>query len=219
MPIKLNGETGGSVSFDAPDNTSPGGTDVTLTLPTSAGSAGQYLRNSSTAGTLEFGNLSISGSDLPADSILNIEQATKTDGFTTTSTSFVDVTDLSVSITPSSASSKVLLICMLSNGGSSTGTMHGKIVANGSDLFVGDAGGASQNRVNFSRNTYNIESNIYNDTFVYLHSPSSTSEQTYKVQVLSAGGHTVAINRTQYDYNNAYHGRTASSMIAMEIKG
>ena len=57
MPIKLNGETGGSVSFDAPDNTSPSGTAVTLTLPTSAGSAGQYLRNSSTAGTLEFGSV------------------------------------------------------------------------------------------------------------------------------------------------------------------
>lgn len=57
MSIKLNGSSAGSVSFDAPADTSPTGTDVTLTLPTSAGSAGQYLRNSGTAGTLEFGDL------------------------------------------------------------------------------------------------------------------------------------------------------------------
>jgi len=57
MSIKLKGSTDGSVSWDAPSNTSPSGTDVTLTLPTSAGSAGQYLRNSGTAGTLEFGTL------------------------------------------------------------------------------------------------------------------------------------------------------------------
>lgn len=57
MSLKLNGSSAGSVSFDAPSDTSPSGTDVTLTLPTSAGSAGQYLRNSSTAGALEFGDL------------------------------------------------------------------------------------------------------------------------------------------------------------------
>ena len=81
MPIKLNGETGGSVSWDAPDNTSPSGTDVTLTLPTSAGSAGQYLRNSSTAGTLEFGDLPSSSSSF---AVLAEQQSANTDGGTFT---------------------------------------------------------------------------------------------------------------------------------------
>jgi hypothetical protein len=44
MTLKLNGSTAGSVSIDAPADTSPTGTDVTLTLPTSAGSSGQYLQ-------------------------------------------------------------------------------------------------------------------------------------------------------------------------------
>ena len=57
MSIKLRGSSAGSVSWDAPSDTSPSGTDVTLTLPTSAGSAGQYLRNSGTPGTLEFGTI------------------------------------------------------------------------------------------------------------------------------------------------------------------
>ena len=52
MSIKLNGSTSGSVELDVPAAVSGG--DIALTLPTSVGSAGQYLRNSSTAGTLEF---------------------------------------------------------------------------------------------------------------------------------------------------------------------
>ena len=56
MSIKLNG-TLGSVSLDAPSDTSPSGTDVTLTLPTSAGNANQFLKNSGTAGTLEYSSM------------------------------------------------------------------------------------------------------------------------------------------------------------------
>ena len=53
MTLKLNGSTAGSVSIDAPADTSPTGTDVTLTLPTSAGSSGQYLQTNGT-GTLSW---------------------------------------------------------------------------------------------------------------------------------------------------------------------
>ena len=57
MSIKLKGSTDGSVTLQAPADTSPTGTDKTLILPTGVGSANQILRNSSTAGTLEFATL------------------------------------------------------------------------------------------------------------------------------------------------------------------
>ena len=57
MSIKLKGSSFGSVSFDAPADTSPSGSDITLTLPTSAGSANQFLKNGSTAGTLEYSSM------------------------------------------------------------------------------------------------------------------------------------------------------------------
>tara|TARA_A100001201_G_scaffold29290_1_gene31603 strand:+ start:391 stop:1398 length:1008 start_codon:yes stop_codon:yes gene_type:complete len=57
MSIKLKGSTDGSVSLDAPADTSPTGTDVSLTLPTSAGSANQFIKNGSTAGELEHSNM------------------------------------------------------------------------------------------------------------------------------------------------------------------
>ena len=57
MTLKLNGSTDGSVSLDAPADTSPTGSDITLTLPTSAGSAEQFLKNSGTAGELEYSSM------------------------------------------------------------------------------------------------------------------------------------------------------------------
>ena len=57
MSIKLKGSTDSSVSLDAPADTSPTGTDVSLTLPTSAGSANQFIKNGSTAGTLEHSSM------------------------------------------------------------------------------------------------------------------------------------------------------------------
>lgn len=56
MSIKLKSTSGGSVSLDAVSSQT---TNTTLTLPDSVGSAGQVLKNGSTAGTLEFGNLGI----------------------------------------------------------------------------------------------------------------------------------------------------------------
>jgi len=57
MTIKLKGSTDGSVSFTAPADTSPTGSDITLTLPTTAGSANQFVKNSGTAGTLEYSSM------------------------------------------------------------------------------------------------------------------------------------------------------------------
>ena len=60
MAIKLNGSTSGSVALDAPADTSPSGTDVTLTLPTSAGSSGQYLQTDG-SGTLSWQTVTDTG--------------------------------------------------------------------------------------------------------------------------------------------------------------
>ena len=57
MTIKLKGSTDGSVSLTAPADTSPSGADITLTLPTDAGSANQFIKNSGTAGTLDYSSM------------------------------------------------------------------------------------------------------------------------------------------------------------------
>ena len=57
MSIKLKGSTDGSVTLQAPADTSPTGTDKTLTLPTTTGSANQFVKNGGTAGQLEFSSM------------------------------------------------------------------------------------------------------------------------------------------------------------------
>ena len=55
MTIKLKGSTDGSVTLQAPADTSPTGTDKTFTLPTADGSAGQVLSTNG-SGVLSFVN-------------------------------------------------------------------------------------------------------------------------------------------------------------------
>ena len=57
MTLKLNGSTDGSVSINAPADTSPSGSDITLTLPTTVGSANQFVKNGGTAGELEYSSM------------------------------------------------------------------------------------------------------------------------------------------------------------------
>ena len=55
MALRLKGSTSGSVELDVPAAVSGG--DVTLTLPNGTGSANQFVKNGSAAGTLEYSSL------------------------------------------------------------------------------------------------------------------------------------------------------------------
>ena len=57
MSIKLKGSSDGSVSLDAPADTSPSGTDVSFTLPTADGSSGQVIQTNG-SGALSFTTIS-----------------------------------------------------------------------------------------------------------------------------------------------------------------
>ena len=57
MTIKLNGSTDGSVSLQAPADTSPTGTDKTFTLPAADGTDGQVLKTNG-SGALSFASVS-----------------------------------------------------------------------------------------------------------------------------------------------------------------
>ena len=53
--------------------------------------------------------------------ITQVKQVTKTDGFATTSTSYVDITGLSLNITPSLSSNKILVRVCITIGSGQTG--------------------------------------------------------------------------------------------------
>tara|TARA_R100001530_G_scaffold66166_2_gene47363 strand:+ start:403 stop:978 length:576 start_codon:yes stop_codon:yes gene_type:complete len=98
MTLKLNGSSSGYTAIDAPASAGSN----TLTLPANNGSANQYLKNSGTAGVLEFAALS-------AGKILQVVSATDAQK-TTSSGNYEDIYDSNVAITLASTSNKVLCL-------------------------------------------------------------------------------------------------------------
>ena len=74
--------------------------------------------------------------------ILQVVSTLKTDTFSTTNSSFTDITGLSVAITPTSASSKVLVVCQLAYSYSGTGGMHFQLAGGNTASYVGDTAGS-----------------------------------------------------------------------------
>ena len=66
---------------------------------------------SNVTGTLPTANGGTGATSFTKGKVLQVVSTSKTDSFSTTSTSYVDVTGLSVSITPASSSNKIYVIC------------------------------------------------------------------------------------------------------------
>lgn len=151
-----------------------------------------------------------------AGKISQIASAAKTDTFTTTSATYVDITGLSISITPSATSSKILVLfkAMASNATASEGG-YVRLVRDSTAIFVGDA---ASNRTPVTSQFWISNTYIAEDVSgVYLDSPASTSALTYKLQTRLASSGTVCINRPGNDADASYTGRGASSITVMEI--
>ena len=146
--------------------------------------------------------------------VLQVLSTTKTDTFSTSSTSFVDVTGLSVSITPSSASNKILVIASV-YGGNGSQYSFARLMRDSTAICVGDAN-SSNTRGSFT-NFYTGDAETFKGgTQNFLDSPNTTSSLTYKVQML-AGSSTVYLNYGGSSSTDFSRGRTASTITVMEI--
>lgn len=150
--------------------------------------------------------------------ILQVVSTTKTDTFTTTSGTFADITGLSLSITPTATSSKVLLIVNLF-GDNSTAGQAGfvQLVRDSTAVGVGDTAG-DRTRATTALSSYAGGNTIYASGANFLDSPNTTSATTYKVQVRVTGG-TGFVNRSFSDTDNSATIRAVSSITAMEVAG
>ena len=153
--------------------------------------------------------------------IIQVVNVVKTDTFTSTaSNSFTDITGLSVNITPSSNSHKLLVITGIYGAAdaSSGSTVRITTAASGSDI----KGDSASNRVL----TNGAEAGDNNDPShdvnpihqnMLLFSPGTTSQVTVKAQFRMEGSGTFFINRSESDTNNSGHVRTVSTITVMEI--
>ena len=114
--------------------------------------------------------------------------------FSTSSSSLVDITGLSVSITPTSASNKILIMSSLSCGISVSGELPVYSFARGGVAIAQSTGGGSQLGTLVGYNGINSAS--YNYSSQFLDSPATTAATTYNVRVKAlAGGYTFYLNR------------------------
>jgi hypothetical protein len=149
--------------------------------------------------------------------IVQIVQAVKTNTQTTSSQSFVDITDLSVSITPTNSNNKILVIASVNwcaNGYSDI-----RIVRNSTPIAVGDA---ASTRIQSTFHTATISTYIINSAnMMWLDAPATTSATTYKLQFANPynAGATTFVNRTTDDSDSNVNARTASTITVMEVSG
>lgn len=171
---------------------------ATADLGSGSASAGSYL-----AGDLSW----------KSQAVLQIKNAIKTDTQTSTSASWVDV--LTVSITPNSASSKVLVQATIS-GAQQNGSGQGflRLVRDSTPIGVGDAAGS---RIQAGCTLTRGESQVtYSHNLSVLDSPATTSAITYRIQVYENAA-TAYINRSASDTNDAFSARGVTTITAMEV--
>lgn len=162
--VTIQGDASGTGIFTIASPNS--NTDRTLVLPDEAGTV------LTTAG--------VPASAMPAGSVIQVVSVNGTTNTITTSTSFID-TDLVVTITPTSSSSKIYVVA---TGGFDNNTS------------------GRQGYVTLDRNGTNLGNGTSGFTFVYgstsrmivpwaasfLDSPATTSAVTYKVQIRAVAG-------------------------------
>lgn len=151
--------------------------------------------------------------------IIQVVQAVKTDTFSTTSSSFTNVTGLSATITPSSASNKILILAQVSTSGMNGNSAIFKIAGGNSSAYVGDASSGYVQAVVGGYWQQNLTNLLVSQSMIYVDSPATTSATTYSVQCTVGGsvGNPVQINYPIGNNGGNTSARGASSIIVMEI--
>ena len=164
------------------------------------------------------GSTTISNLSGGVGKLLQIQETVKDDTTSATAVdTWEDISGLSVTITPASASNKILVLATV-NVAISSGTYYAlRLEKAGSAIFVGASPG---NRSACFAGKYDTGSNyvIHTDNLNFTDTAGGTSAITYNIAWYNPyGSSTRYLNRTADDGNYDYRYRTASSITVMEI--
>ena len=185
---------------------------------------GSTIATVSSTGLAMASGKTLTGDAISKGKILQVVQTVKTDTSSIVSAStntFVDLPGMSVVITPSSASSKILVLFTVSIG-SSNGTVHINLVRDATNIAVGGSSGSRLSSTIAYRpasSPYALETAPLSYTF--LDSPNSTSATTYKLQgtLGSSYNNTYYVNRSATDSDFDFGSRVTSTITVMEVAG
>ena len=204
--IIVAGNTSGAITISAPLVAGSG----VLTLPTGTDTlvgkaTTDTLTNKSIAATQLTGT--IAAAVLPAGSVLQVVNVVKLTSFSTTSTSYVDITGLTASITPSSTNSKILVLVTLARGGSNVGAIN--LLRGATNLLQP----TTVQSYSSSSTNYSASDGVAPAPIICLDSPASVSSVTYKCQIKTNTGTIYIGNRSSADME------MVSTITLMEIAG
>lgn len=173
---------------------------------TSLGSAGQVVQVNSGGNALEFAAISAGG-------LKQVVQGTFDSAVSTSSHNTMVDTGLTVNITPTSASNKILCFFNANVQPNSGQYSGGLSIIRGSTAIRTASSGSNRGTAQFWAPSDAYHMNHF--TGMVLDSPNTTSQTTYKVQFASGySGQTVYMNR---GYGNNNHFDSTSTIIVMEV--
>ena len=150
--------------------------------------------------------------------ILQVKQAQFLGNYNFNDASYQDITNLTLDITPSSTSNKILAKCVLCASANSNQRFGVRIVRDGSMIFTPTSLSSRTAAHIFGSGG---GSNIPNQPSVIelLDAPSSTSSLTYKVQAHCEASSSLYINSTQTWSDDYTKFGAVSTLTLMEIAG
>jgi len=155
--------------------------------------------------------------------VLQVVSATKTSDQSTNSTSYVDVTGLTLTITPSSTSNKILIVVCVNNIGNTAGSGSNVKLLRDSTVVTKNTSGAQSDTFEAFGNgggggmgAGSDDRKISHAIISHLDTPSSISSLVYKVQMRSSNSaNTSTLNRWALNTDIA----SVSTITAYEIAG
>lgn len=183
--------------------------DVESYLDSLGGSIGQALVKNS--GGYDFENVG---------KILQVVSVTKTDTFSYSGSVgvFADITGLSATITPKSATSKIIILGSVSRGVSLNALTYFRVIRDATPILLGDSAGSRMRST--STAYYGASGSDLHLSTISINgedTPSSVTAITYKIQIATDGSGTHYVNRTGIDIDADYCSRNISTLILMEV--
>jgi len=167
------------------------------------------------AGTITAGTLGASVG-FPTGHVLQVKSTSMGDRLIIADTdpdSWIDIAGLSVQITPSSSSNKIMVFASVQGGSISNVACFLRTVRDSTAVGIGNTSGSST-RISIAlkeSTSYDVQSGNWN----FIDSPSSTSALTYKIQVYSNGD--AQVNRPSTTVDNWSVPTAHSSITVMEF--
>ena len=134
--------------------------------------------------------------------------------FNTTSTSKVDITGMSVAITPTRSDSKILVSSHLTYGGNNF-NFYCDLLRDSTVLGAPSSGNNTCTIAlcGITNTTYQMQ----NASLLFLDSPATTNATTYKLQIAVQSGGEFYLNRSKRDGSN--DATCSSTITVMEVSG